>query len=219
MIIDLSEKFIMYDERGRNKLAWAEDGILKLRVEASFRKAMYELTYELKGRNVCEYCGKTFLDEDMTLDHMIPQERGGPTITNNLVPSCRECNSKKSNMTAEQYIKYKNLSGTEKKKYFESFKEYVKCMKKNDLLELPDDWISKKEVSEILVRFDFSQEYKKSKYRKVEKFYKEYGHLPKPILVDRKGFLLDGFISLMFAKDNNLRNLSVMVLENVEVII
>ena len=219
MIIDLSENFTMYDERGRNKLAWVEDGILKLRVEASFRKAMYELTYELKGRNVCEYCGKTFLDEDMTLDHMIPQERGGPTITNNLVPSCRECNSKKSNMTAEQYIKYKNLSGTEKKKYFESFKEYVKCMKKNDLLELPDDWISKKEVSEILVRFDFSQEYKKSQYRKVEKFYKEYGHLPKPILVDKKGFLLDGFISLMFAKDNNLRNLSVMVLENVEVII
>ena len=219
MIIDLSENFTMYDERGRNKLAWVEDGILKLRVEASFRKAMYELTYELKGRNVCEYCGKTFLDEDMTLDHMIPQERGGPTITNNLVPSCRECNSKKSNMTAEQYIKYKNLSGTEKKKYFESFKEYVKCMKKNDLLELPDDWISKKEVSEILVRFDFSQEYKKSQYRKVEKFYNEYGHLPKPILVDKKGFLLDGFISLMFAKDNNLRNLSVMVLENVEVII
>lgn len=92
-------------------------------------------------------------------------------------------------------------------------------MKENELLELQEDWISKKEVSEILVRFDFSQEYKKSKYRKVEKFYKEYGHLPKPILVDRKGFLLDGFISLMFAKDNNLRNLSVMVLENVEVII
>ena len=219
MIIDLSEKFIMYDERGRNKLAWVEDRILKLKVDASFRKAMYELTYELKGRNVCEYCGKTFLDEDMTLDHMIPQERGGPTITNNLVPSCKECNSKKSNMTAEQYIKYKNLSGTEKKKYFENFKRYVNYMKRNELLELPEEWLSKKKVKEIIARFDFSQEYKKSKYRKVEKFYKEYGHLPKPILVDRKGFLLDGFISLMFAKDNNLRNLSVMVLENVEVII
>ena len=139
MIIDLSEKFIMYDERGRNKLAWVEDGILKLKVDASFRKAMYELTYELKGRNVCEYCGKTFLDEDMTLDHMIPQERGGPTITNNLVPSCKECNSKKSNMTAEQYIKYKNLSGTEKKKYFENFKRYVNYMKRNELLELPEE--------------------------------------------------------------------------------
>ena len=34
MIIDLSEKFIMYDERGRNKLAWVEDGILKLKVLA-----------------------------------------------------------------------------------------------------------------------------------------------------------------------------------------
>lgn len=219
MNIDLPENFTMYDERGRNKLAWIEDGTLKLKVDASFRKAMYELTYELKGRNVCAYCGKTFLDEDMTLDHMIPQERGGPTITNNLVPSCQECNSKKSNMTAEQYIKYKNLSGTEKKKYFENFKRYVKYMKQNELLELPEEWLSKKKVKEIIAIFDFSQEYKKSQYRKVERFYNEYGHLPKPILVDKKGFLLDGFISLMFAKDNNLRKLSVMVLENVEVII
>ena len=122
-------------------------------------------------------------------------------------------------MTTEQYIHYKGLRESEKKQYLQNFKLYVERMKENELLELQEDWISKKEVSEILVRFDFSQEYKKSKYRKVEKFYKEYGHLPKPILVDRKGFLLDGFISLMFAKDNNLRNLSVMVLENVEVII
>lgn len=219
MNIDLPKSFTMYDERGREKLAWIENGTLKLKVEASFRKVMYELTYELKGRNVCVYCGEPFLDKDMTLDHMIPQERGGPTITNNLVPSCKECNSKKSNMTAEQYIKYKNLSGTEKKKYFENFKRYVNYMKRNELLELPEEWLSKKKVKEIIARFDFSQEYKKSQYRKVERFYNEYGHLPKPILVDKKGFLLDGFISLMFAKDNNLRKLSVMVLENVEVII
>lgn len=219
MNIDLPENFTMYDERGKKKLAWIEKGILKIKLETSFRRTMYELAYELKGRNTCFYCGKSFEDEDMTIDHMIPQERGGPTITNNLVPSCKECNSKKSNMTTEQYIKYKSLSGAEKKQYFENFKRYVKYMKQNELLELPDDWISKKKINEIIARFDFSQEYKKSKYRKVEKFYNEYRHLPKPILVDRKGFLLDGFISLMFAKDNNLRKLSVMVLENVEVII
>ena len=92
-------------------------------------------------------------------------------------------------------------------------------MKENELLELPSDWISKKKIQEIIVRFDFSQEYKRAQYRKVEKFYKEYKHLPKPIIVDKQGFLLDGFISLMFAKDNNLRNLPVIVLENVEVVI
>ena len=92
-------------------------------------------------------------------------------------------------------------------------------MKENELLELPSDWISKKKIQEIIVRFDFSKEYKRAQYRKVEKFYKEYKHLPKPIIVDKQGFLLDGFISLMFAKDNNLRNLPVIVLENVEVVI
>ena len=213
MNVQLPKKFSLLP------IAEVNNGTLFIYQLTRFEDLMYELTYELKGRNVCEYCGKTFLDEDMTLDHMIPQERGGPTITNNLVPSCKECNSKKSNMTAEQYIHYKGLRESEKKQYLQNFKLYVERMKENELLELQEDWISKKEVSEILVRFDFSQEYKKSKYRKVEKFYKEYGHLPKPILVDRKGFLLDGFISLMFAKDNNLRNLSVMVLENVEVII
>ena len=58
MNIDLPENFTMYDERKRKKLAWIEDGILKIKIEASFRKTMYELTYELKGRNNCFYCKK-----------------------------------------------------------------------------------------------------------------------------------------------------------------
>lgn len=218
MNIELPENFTMYDERKRKKLAWIEDGILKIKIEASFRKTMYELTYELKGRNNCFYCKKDFNDDKMTLDHMIPQERGGPTITNNLVPSCHECNSKKSNMTTEQFLKYKELTQEDKKEYYKNFKRYVNYMKENELLELPPNWLSKKKVTEIIVRFDFSQEYKKSKYRKIDKFYKEYGHFPKPILVDKYGFLLDGFISLMYAKDHNIRKIPVMVLENVEVI-
>ena len=216
MNIDLPEKFTMYDER-KNVIAWIEDGTLKMKVQASFGKAMHEITYEMKGRNKCFYCKEEFEEDKMTVDHMIPQERGGPTITNNLVPSCNKCNSKKSNMTTEQFFKYLSLEKEERKIYYQNFKKYVKYMKENELLELPSDWISKKKIQEIIVRFDFSQEYKRAQYRKVEKFYKEYKHLPKPIIVDKQGFLLDGFISLMFAKDNNLRNLPVIVLENVEV--
>ena len=44
MIIDLSEKFIMYDERGRNKLAWVEDGILKLKVLAITKQKIQNKT-------------------------------------------------------------------------------------------------------------------------------------------------------------------------------
>ena len=33
MNIDLPENFTMYDERKRNKLAWIEDGILKIKVD------------------------------------------------------------------------------------------------------------------------------------------------------------------------------------------
>ena len=55
MNIDLPEKFTMYDER-KNLIAWIEDGTLKLKVQASFGKAMHEITYEMKGRNKCFYC-------------------------------------------------------------------------------------------------------------------------------------------------------------------
>ena len=33
--------------------------------------------------------------EEMTIDHMYPQDFGGPTITNNLLPSCKKCNNDK----------------------------------------------------------------------------------------------------------------------------
>lgn len=39
----------------------------------------------------CAYCG---VPAD-TLDHVKPRHKGGNTVTNNLVPACRECNRHK----------------------------------------------------------------------------------------------------------------------------
>ena len=52
----------------------------------------------------------------------------------------------------------------------------------------------------------------------VENFYSKYGHIPKPIIVDKNGFLLDGFYSVIFAKNNLITSLPAIELENVEVI-
>ena len=48
MIMDLPEKFSIGDARQKND-AFIEDGILKIRKDASYRFVIYELTFKLKG--------------------------------------------------------------------------------------------------------------------------------------------------------------------------
>lgn len=42
--------------------------------------------------------------------------------------------------------------------------------------------------------------------------------IPKPIIVDKNGFLLDGFYSVIYAKNNLITMLPAIELENVKVI-
>ena len=102
MIIELPRKFTFFNETGEKVAYINEQGILILK-EVSFRKVMFELAYEMKGRNRCCYCGKIIKEKQITIDHMYPQDFGGPTITNNLLPSCQECNNEKGNLTTKQY--------------------------------------------------------------------------------------------------------------------
>ena len=44
----------------------------------------------------CYHCGKGFLPKDLTMDHLVPLVRGGKTGKNNVVVSCKKCNSAKS---------------------------------------------------------------------------------------------------------------------------
>lgn len=47
----------------------------------------------------CQYCGKT---SDLTLDHVIPQSKGGPNTWENLVAACSPCNTRKGDKTLKQ---------------------------------------------------------------------------------------------------------------------
>lgn len=46
--------------------------------------------------HVCQYCGGTPPDVALVVDHVVPAALGGPDTPDNLVTSCRECNSGKS---------------------------------------------------------------------------------------------------------------------------
>lgn len=56
----------------------------------------------------CVSCHKKFRQGDITIDHIIPQSKGGGHSIDNLQCMCRSCNSKKNNHTdnsIDHYIK------------------------------------------------------------------------------------------------------------------
>ena len=55
----------------------------------------------------CVYCTRDLRDVapgELTLDHLMPRERGGGNESTNLVTACRACNSSKHDRTLEEYI-------------------------------------------------------------------------------------------------------------------
>lgn len=53
----------------------------------------------IRDKYTCQYCGKKFISSQLTIDHIIPQSRGGQTKWDNVVACCKECNVKKGNKT------------------------------------------------------------------------------------------------------------------------
>jgi 5-methylcytosine-specific restriction endonuclease McrA len=52
--------------------------------------------------HTCQYCGKKFCKQDLTLDHVVPQSRGGGNTWENLVLACVPCNVRKGSRTPEE---------------------------------------------------------------------------------------------------------------------
>ena len=56
-----------------------------------WRKSLHEFT----GNN-CIYCGK----DSESIDHVLPQSKGGLSVTTNCVPACLSCNGSKTDSDA-----------------------------------------------------------------------------------------------------------------------
>lgn len=59
-------------------------------------------------KGICYYCGRRVPPEELTMDHRIPLSQGGTSSRENIVPACKECNTKKKYFTPwewEEYIK------------------------------------------------------------------------------------------------------------------
>ena len=55
-----------------------------------------------RDSNQCQYCAKVFKFDDLTMDHVNPKSRGGDKSWENIVTSCKGCNSKKRDRTPKE---------------------------------------------------------------------------------------------------------------------
>tara|TARA_R110002020_G_scaffold236386_3_gene448726 strand:- start:4214 stop:4540 length:327 start_codon:yes stop_codon:yes gene_type:complete len=53
--------------------------------------------------DICFYCSKKIDSYERTVDHIIPQSRGGILSNNNKLHSCGDCNKLKADMTPEEF--------------------------------------------------------------------------------------------------------------------
>jgi len=54
----------------------------------------------------CYYCDKKVGFKELTMDHIIPLSRGGRSTKDNIVPSCKTCNTKKKNALPVEWKEY-----------------------------------------------------------------------------------------------------------------
>lgn len=56
----------------------------------------------VRDGNRCQYCGRRFPTSELSLDHVVPLSRGGPSTWENVVCACLPCNVRKGNKLLEE---------------------------------------------------------------------------------------------------------------------
>lgn len=59
-----------------------------------------------REKGVCHFCGKMFAPRELTMEHKIPLSRGGKSMKSNLVPACKECNTRKKYLLPIEWEEY-----------------------------------------------------------------------------------------------------------------
>ena len=66
-----------------------------------------------KAKGICYYCEQQVSPKQLTMDHIVPVSRGGKSTKGNLVPSCKNCNTKKKYLLPMEWEEF--LKGSLKK--------------------------------------------------------------------------------------------------------
>lgn len=208
MIMELPRKF-------NSQYVSCTGDFLKIHQIVRFEELMYELAKAIKGKR-CIYCGKKLKESNYTLDHRYPRDTGGVSITNNLFPCCEICNSAKGNLTHNEYLEIIGLSKRDKKKIVKDIFAHNDIIMKKIGFKLPRRWVEF-QCAEKVHYIDPKCFNKGKKYRNIATFYKRNHRIPRPVIVDRNFNLLEGYNIILFAKEMDISEIPMIVLENVEV--
>lgn len=63
------------------------------------------------AEGVCRYCHRRVGPRNLTMDHVVPMGRGGRSTRGNVVPACKDCNSKKQSMVPVEWQAYLHSLG------------------------------------------------------------------------------------------------------------
>ena len=216
MKIRLPQSFI-YTNR-KNISAYVKNDILYVSRYISFEELMYTITYMVKGYDQCYYCGCELTDKNRTLDHMYPRAWGGISIPENLLPSCKNCNQDKMDMSYEQFMRYRRLKTKKAKEQF-----YKKCLETNLKVRkrarfvLDSSWLSAYDIQEILGYMKFNK-LDTTKSNILASYYRNWGQYTHPIIVSSNGWVFKGKHILHHAKNIKRKSVMAIVLDNVVVL-
>jgi 5-methylcytosine-specific restriction enzyme A len=55
---------------------------------------------------VCYYCRRSVGHRALSMDHIVPLGRGGKSVRGNVVPACKDCNSRKQSLLPVEWSEY-----------------------------------------------------------------------------------------------------------------
>ena len=55
---------------------------------------------------VCYYCRRGVGPAALTMDHLVPLGRGGSSVRGNVVPACKDCNTRKKSLLPIEWREY-----------------------------------------------------------------------------------------------------------------
>ena len=87
-----------YDTASDEHVAREKDKARRLRATAWWDRRVQP--------GVCHYCGRTVGRAALTMDHIVPLARGGRSTKGNVVPACRDCNSRKKYLLPVEWQEY-----------------------------------------------------------------------------------------------------------------
>ena len=90
--------------------------------DKAYNESIREELIKVFGK-VCCYCGNKLYVKELTLDHVMPREKGGSNRVANILFSCRKCNSMKGTKNIGQFIIDEYTAGEELAPWFISVLE------------------------------------------------------------------------------------------------